>query len=256
MQEQVAWAEGKAEAADALARLESLSEAYHGRLATSLRLSRHAEELVIRADRKEAAADSQLDAGLRQALFGNLAQEHEFVQKALTTASGRDERVLASVTLALTHNADEAGKLADKINQDYSSDTLVQGYWLPTIRAAVELQRHNPQRAIEFLEAALPYELGADGQMLPVFVRGEAYLQLKRGSDAAREFQKIIDHPGIVVNSPTGALARLGLARAYAVSADSSRSRTAYQDFFALWKDADPDIPVLKEAQSEYKKVL
>ena len=139
-------------------------------------------------------------------------------------------------------------------------DTLVQKYRLPTIRAAVALQRKDPNRAVELLKVASPVELGDTGYLLPIYVRGEAYLMLHDGNAAAAEFQKFVVHYGLVGNSPWGALARLGLARAYALDAARDpaardKARTAYQNFFTLWKDADPDIPILKQAKAEYAKL-
>jgi eukaryotic-like serine/threonine-protein kinase len=123
------------------------------------------------------------------------------------------------------------------------------------IHSVAWLQSHDPGKALEALAAAIPYELGVDGGLRAVYLRGEAYLAAKRGADAEIEFRKIIDHPGIVVNDPIGSLAHLGLGRSYALARDVARARTAYQDFFALWKDADPDIPILKQARSEYAKL-
>jgi eukaryotic-like serine/threonine-protein kinase len=133
-------------------------------------------------------------------------------------------------------------------------------YWLPTIRAAIELDSNDPAKALMLLEAAAPYELAQPpqfqlGTMYPVYVRGEAQLTAHNGAGAAAEFQKFLDHPGVTINFPLGALAHLGLARAYALSGDSAKAKTAYQDFFGLWKDADPDIPILKEAKAEYAKL-
>jgi predicted Zn-dependent protease len=138
-------------------------------------------------------------------------------------------------------------------------DTVVQRYWLPTIRAAVALERKDPNRAIELMKLANTVELGQPTQvtifLCPVYLRGEAYLKLHDGNAAAAEFQKFIDHRGLVVNFPWGALARLGLARAYAIQGDTVKVRAAYQDFLTLWKDADPDVPILIAAKSEYAKL-
>ena len=151
-----------------------------------------------------------------------------------------------------------AQSLADGLNKQYPSDTLLQRYWLPAIRASIELARNNPSAALEASNGA-SYELGdvpVDGlQMCAVYLRGQAYLATHQGKEAAAEFQKFLDHRSIVLNSPLGALAHLGLARAYALQNDTAKARTAYQDFFALWKDADPDIPILKQAKAEYAKL-
>jgi tetratricopeptide (TPR) repeat protein len=138
----------------------------------------------------------------------------------------------------------------------FPSDTFLNGVSLPTARAAIEIQRGNPAKALEWLRSAGPYELGQFADFLPIYVRGLAYLRAREGAQAAAEFQKILDHRGVDPLSPLYALARLGLARAYALSGEKDKSRSAYQDFLALWKDADPDIPVLKEAKTEYAKLL
>ena len=144
---------------------------------------------------------------------------------------------------------------ADALDNRFPEHTVVQSYYLPTLRARLALIRNDPSRAIEALQAAAPYELSSSGALYPVDVRGETYLVAHRGNEAAAAFQKILDHRGIVVNAPIGALAHLGLGRAYALSGDKTRAKIAYQDFLTLWKDADPDIPVLKQAKAEYAKL-
>jgi predicted Zn-dependent protease len=144
--------------------------------------------------------------------------------------------------------------LADELARRFPEDTIVQFSYLPTIHAQLALSRNDSSKAIEALQTAAPYELGSGG-LYPVFVRGEAHLAVHQGSEAAPEFQKILDHRGIVLNSPIGALAHLGLARAYVLQGDTAKAKSAYQDFFALWKDADPDIPILKQAKAEYEKL-
>jgi predicted Zn-dependent protease len=171
----------------------------------------------------------------------------------------RDVRVIAALALALAGDTAAAEKLATELNKTFPLDTMVQRYWVPTIRAAVALERKDPDRAIELLKATSTVELGAPTNntvwMRPVYLRGEAYLMLHDGNRAAAEFQKFIDHPGVVMNFPWGALARLGLARAYAMRGDTAKARSAYQDFLTLWKDADPEIPILKQAKAEYAKL-
>ena len=168
-------------------------------------------------------------------------------------------RILAALALARAGDNAGAEKLAAELDKTFPLDTLVQRYWLPTIRAAVALERKDPNRAIELLKVASTIELGASGTlaiwMCPTYLRGEAYLMLHDGNRAASEFQKLIDHRGVVVNFPWGALARLGVARAYTLQGDTAKARDAYQDFLTLWKHADPDIPILKEAKAEYAKL-
>jgi predicted Zn-dependent protease len=169
---------------------------------------------------------------------------------------------LGALAYARAGDSAQAAKMADDLGKRYPEDTLVNNYWLPSIRASIELGRNNADKAIEILQAAVPYELGiplpapvAGGMLYPLYVRGQAYLRLRQGTEAAAEFQKILDHRTIVVNFITGALAHLGLARAYVLHGDTAKARAAYNDFFTLWKDADRDIPILKQAKAEYAKL-
>jgi tetratricopeptide (TPR) repeat protein len=163
------------------------------------------------------------------------------------------------LALALVGDTTRAEKLADEFNQSFPLDTRVQRYWLPTIRAVLALEGQKANKALDALQVATPYELGPlgglTGCLCPAYARGQAYLMLHNGSAAAAEFQKIIDHRGIVTNFPLGALAHLGLARAHALQGDTAKARSAYQDFLTLWKDADPDIPILKQAKAEYAEL-
>jgi ATP/maltotriose-dependent transcriptional regulator MalT len=239
---------------------QSDTEAYHGRLAKARELSQRAMEAAKHHDSQESAALWQANAALREAEFGNAAQARKAVEESLALSSGRDIRLVAALTLARAEENVQAQKLADRISQESSLDTLIQEYWLPTIRSEIELNNGNARKALELLQGASVYELGAPpplqlGTLYPVYVRGRAYLKAGQGRQAQAEFQKMIDHRGLTINSPLGALAHLQLARAYAISGDTSKAKTAYQDFFALWKDADPDIPILKEAKAEYAKL-
>jgi predicted Zn-dependent protease len=166
---------------------------------------------------------------------------------------------MAALALARAGDTAVAEKLTAELDKTFPLDTLVQGYWLPTLRAAVSLKRRDPKRAVELLKVTSSIELGQPTNLTiflcPVYLRGKAYLMLHDGNAAAAEFQKFIDHRGLVANFPWGVLARLGLARAYATQGDIAKARNAYQDFFTLWKDADPDIPILKQAKAEYAKL-
>jgi len=177
----------------------------------------------------------------------------------LKLAPNRDVQAIAALALARAGDTAEAEKLAAELDRTFPLNTLVQRYWLPTIRAGVALQRKDPNQAVELLKAASMIELGQPTMvtvyLCPVYMRGEAYLMLHDGKSAAAEFQKFIDHRGLVANFPWGALARLGLARAYAMQGDTAKARPAYQDYLTLWKDADPDVPILKEAKAEYAKL-
>jgi tetratricopeptide (TPR) repeat protein len=202
----------------------------------------------------------QVNAAIREAEFGNTATAKQDVAAALKLAPGRDVKLFAALTLARGGETARAKAIAEELEKSYPSDTMLKVYWLPTIKAAIELNANNPGQALVFLEATAPYELGAPpqfqlGTMYPVFIRGHVQLMARNGAAAASEFQKFLDHRGVTINYPLGTLAHLGLARAYALSGDTAKARTAYQDFFALWKDADPDIPVLEEAKAEYAKM-
>jgi len=196
---------------------------------------------------------------IREALFGNANVARQNAAAAVALAPGsRDAEAQAALAYALAVDAARAQSLADDLAKRFPQDTVVQSVWLPTIRAQIETGRKNPARSIELLQVAAPYELGMISGNAPnsclyaVYVRAEAYLSAQQGQLAATEFQKILDHRGLLWNCATGALAHLGLARAYAMQGDTAKARAAYQNFFALWKDADADIPVLIAAKAEY----
>jgi eukaryotic-like serine/threonine-protein kinase len=204
-------------------------------------------------DANESAANAELDLAGDEAAFGNAAQARKMVSAALAFASGRDVKMNAALALAMVGDSASAQKLGDKLSKDFPLDTMIQGCWLPTIEAEIELSRGAAAKAIEFLQTTRPYELG--GRLFPAYVRGLAYLSLGQGGEAAGEFQKILNQRGVMQNSQLVPLAHLGLARAHALTNDVAAARTSYQDFLALWKGADPDIPILKEAKAEYAKL-
>ncbi len=259
MQEQVASLSGKPGAEDVLLSAESDSEAYGGRLRKAREFSEKAVESAKRNDARETAAIWQVNAALREAEFGNSAEARKLAAAAGTLAPGRDVQLLSAMVSSRVGDASQAAKVVDKLSEKFPVSTILQYYWLPTIRAEIELSRGNLAKAIKILQATSPYEMGTTqlniATMYPVYVRGQGYLAAHQGKEAAAEFQKIIDHRGVVLNFPLGALAHLGLGRAYAQSGDTAKARSAYQDFLALWKDADADIPILKEAKSEYAKL-
>jgi serine/threonine protein kinase/tetratricopeptide (TPR) repeat protein len=260
MERQVAWAAGRPGTEDLLLTFQSDTEAYYGRLAKARDFSRRAVDAAVRNDSKETAALWQVNAALREAEFGNAAAAKQDVAAALTLSAGRDVKMFAVLTLARVGETARAKAIVEELGKSYQSDTVLKVYWLPTIRAAIELNGNNSTQALVFLEAAAPYELGKPpqlqlGTLYPAYIRGQAQLMAHNGSAAATEFQKIIDHRGIVLNFPLGALAHLQLGRAYAMSGDTAKAKSAYQDFFTLWKDADPDIPILKDAKAEYAKL-
>jgi serine/threonine protein kinase/tetratricopeptide (TPR) repeat protein len=260
MERQVAWAAGKPGTEDLLLSFQSDTDAYYGHLSKARDFSRRAVDAAVRADSKETAAIWQVNAALREAEFGNPASAKQDVAAALTLSPGRDVEMLAALALARSGETVRAKTIVGELEKSYRSQTLLKVYWLPTIEAAIELNANNAAQSLVYLEAAAPYELGDPpqfqvGTLYPAYIRGLAYLAKRNGLAAAAEFQKLLDHRGIVVNFVTGALARLGLARAYAMSGDTAKARSAYQDFLTLWKGADPDIPILKEAQAEYAKL-
>ncbi len=260
MERQVSWSAGKPGTEDLLLSFQSDTEAYYGRLTKARDFSRRAVDAAARADSKETAAMWQVNAAMREAEFGDTATAKQDVAAALTLAPGRDVKLFAALTLSRVSEAARAKAIVEELERSYPSDTMLKVYWLPTVKAAIELSANNPNQALVFLEAAAPFELGAPpqfqlGTMYPAYIRGQAQLMARNGAAAASEFKKFLDHRGITINYPLGALAHLGLARAYTLSGDTAKAKTAYQDFFALWKDADPDIPILKEAKAEYAKL-
>jgi len=260
MEQQLAWGAGKPGVEDQLLSAQSDTEAYYGRLAKALDFSRRAVDSAVRADSKETAALWQVNAALRQAEFGNVATAKQGVTAALALAPGRDVKVLGALTLARVGDTARAKAMIVALEKSEPLNTVLKVYWLPSLKAAIELNGGNSAQALESLEAAAPYELGEPppfqlGTLYPTYLRGQAHLLAHNGTAAAAEFQKFLDHRGIVENFPLGALAHLGLARAYAISGDTAKAKAACQDFLTLWKDADPDIPILKEAKAEYEKL-
>jgi ATP/maltotriose-dependent transcriptional regulator MalT len=184
------------------------------------------------------------------------------IKEALAGASTLDIKILAALTLARSGDSARAQVLSEELAKSLPLNTELNNYWRPCIRAAIQINRGNPAQAVDLLEVARPFELafprpqvGGGGYLYPVWLRGLAFLLLRRSNEAAQEFQKILDHRTIITNSPVGALAHLGLARAYVLQGDAIKARAAYQDFLTLWKDADPDVPILNQAKAEYAKL-
>jgi len=260
MERHITWSIGRPGDEDLILAVHSDTEAYYGRLTKARDFSRRAVDSARGAESNEAGALWQANAALREAEFGNTAAAQQGIAAALALAPGRDVKVLTALAWARAGDNARAKAAAEKLEKDYTQDTMVKFYWLPTIYAAMADNSGHADESISLLEAARPYEMGLPpqlqvGTMYPVFMRGQAYLVGHNGVAAAAEFQKILDHRGIVLNYPVGALARLGLARAYTMQGDTPKARAAYQEFLTLWKDADPDIPVLKEARAEYEKL-
>jgi serine/threonine protein kinase/tetratricopeptide (TPR) repeat protein len=272
MKQQADWAIGKPGAEDAMLSLESDSEAFAGRIGKARQLSRQAIETARRSDEKEPAALWQANVAIREALYGSAEMARQNAAAAAALAPGsHDAEAQAALAYALAGDAAHARSLSNDLDKRFPQDTVIQSVWLPTIRAEIETNHKNAARSIELLQTAAPYELGmlsssaTNSCLYPVYVRAEAYLSTQQGAAAAAEFQKILDHRGLLWNCATGALAHLGLARAYALQAQSmqapdadatrAKARSAYQDFLSLWKDADPDIAILKQAKTEFAKL-
>jgi serine/threonine protein kinase/tetratricopeptide (TPR) repeat protein len=247
---------GKPGFEDVMLGTESDTAAYAGQFSKARELTRRASESAQRADEKEAAAGYVAEAAWREALVGNMSLAKQQAQAALALSTGRDVEALSAMALGVAGDAAQATRVAADLAKRFPEDTIVQFNYLPTIHADTALQGGSGAKAIEALTPVAPYELGSVGQALyPIYLRGEGDLAARQSSAAAGEFQKILAHPGIVANSQIGALAHLGMGRAYAQSGDASKARSAYQDFLAIWKDADPDVPILKEAKAEYAKL-
>ncbi|MGC2109267.1 MAG: protein kinase [Candidatus Korobacteraceae bacterium] len=234
---------------------ESNTEAYHGRLAKARELSQRAVQVGRSAEMVERAAEWKMTQALCEAELGNIAAARQLTAEA--QALSQSSEVLAAFVLARTGDLARAQKLADKISQEAPLDTGMQNYFLPSIRAAIELEKNHPEKAIALLEPAVPYELAniPPRYLYPAYLRGEAYLKLGEGQAAAAEFKKLIDHPGVALNSVTAALARLQLARAQAMSGDKDAARKSLEDFLALWNQADQNLVVLKAAKAEYEQL-
>jgi len=255
MAQQAAWVMGKPGIEDTLISWQADIAAYSGLQEKSRELSRRAIASAQNAGEKETAAAYQAKSALRETLFGNPAKARQEATAALELSTGRDVQFEAALVLALIGDESRAEALANDLGKRYPEDTLVQFKEVPTLRAQLALNRNQPSKAIEDLQATLPYELGiltTGAVSHPAYVRGEAYLAAHDGSHAAAEFQKIFDH---VWMDPIGARARLGIARAYVLQGDSAKAKAAYQDFLTMWKDADPDIPILRQAKAEYAKL-
>ena len=247
---------------DVLLSFASDTEAYSGHLDNARDLSQRAIESALHSDAKETAAEWQINAALREAEFGNVARAREAIAKALETAPTRDVQILAALAYARIGDIKQARQISDDLARRFPLNSMINRYWLPTINATIEISRNKAADAVELLRTTSQYELGTPppqfevgGSLYPVYVRGQAYLSLHKGEEAAAEFQKLLNHRGIALNSPLAALAHLQLGRAYALSGNEGKARSAYQEFLALWKEADPDIPIYKEAQAEYAKL-
>ena len=271
MAEQQRWLVGKLDLENNGLALASDTEAYVGHVRKAAELNKQAVDSATRADNKEGGALWQVNFALQQAAFGNVAEARKATAEALKLdPAGPGVAVEGALASAIAGDTARAESLAQDLGKRFPLDTQMQSLWLPAIHAQLALDRNHPALALNALRAASPLELGLipfsnnTSCLYHLYVRGEAYLAAGQGKEAAVEFQKIIDHSGIVWNCWTGALAHLGVARANALGArtsqgadaDAARTRAvaAYKDFLTLWKDADSDIPILKEAKAEYAR--
>jgi eukaryotic-like serine/threonine-protein kinase len=275
MQRAVAAAQGKPGFEDRIADRQASALAYTGHLREARRWSQSAISLAQQVGHRERAALFETKAALREAFFGNPPLAKRAANQALELAKNREVKFGAALALSMSGDASQAQSLANDLERDFPEDTSVRFDYLPAVHASLALGHGDPAKAIELLQAAIPYDISSPrsatfayfGALYPVYLRGQAYLATHQGAEAANEFEKIVNHPGITLGDVLGALADLGLARSYALEAADpkvapdaqqdlrSKARAAYNDFLALWKDADPDIPILKEAKAEFVKL-
>ncbi len=263
MQREVAAARGKSGAEELISDHQAFALAYTGRLQEATKMLRRSSDLAQQAAHREKAAVFETRAALWEAFYGNAPTPKPAAMAALTLAKNREVQYGAAVALAIAGDSSQAQTLTNDLERSFPEDTSVKFNYLPTVRAFLALNHGDPAKAIELLQVAVPYELGQPrstqtgffGALYPIYARGQAYLAARQGAEAAREFQKIVDHPGIMVGDPIGVLAHLQLGRAYTMQGDTTKAKAAYQDFLTLWKDADPDVPVLKQAKAESAKL-
>ena len=262
MERAAALGQGKPGVEDWISDDEAFVLAYSGHLQQAIRKSRRAVDLAQQPAHRERAAMYETGAAVWEAFFGDAPEARRSAMAALELSKGRDVEYGAAFALALSGDSSRPQALTNDLERRFPEDTEVRFIYVPTLRAVLALNNGEPRNAIELLKTAVPYELavpgswfGFFGNIYPAYVRGEAYLAAQHGAEAAAEFQKILDHRGLVCSDPIGAVARLQLGRAFKLSGDTAKAKTAYQDFLTLWKDADPDIPILKQAKAEYARL-
>jgi serine/threonine protein kinase/DNA-binding winged helix-turn-helix (wHTH) protein/Flp pilus assembly protein TadD len=255
MREQLAWAVAKPRSEDNLLAAQSGTEAYYGRVRKAREFAKRSIESDLRADAMETASIKSSVFALNEAELGNAAVAKQSTDEALKQNPGRDARMWSALALARAGYEKEAEALAGQLKRDFPLDTMMQNEALPSIRAAMHLSRNRPLQALETLEAVVPYELTQDSIafLYPSYLRGEAYLAANQPQKAVAEFQKLLAHRGIVSSSIIGALVHLQLARAYVLAGDKDAAKKSYQEFLELWKTADDDLRLLKQAKAEYR---
>jgi tetratricopeptide (TPR) repeat protein len=263
MDRAIGLAKGKRRAEHWIAHQEALALARSGRLQVARRSSNRAVDLAMQEGERESAASYRAARAVWEAVCGNVAEGKRNAMAALELSKGRDVQYAAGLALALSGGSSLSEALAADLEKRFPEDTFAKFTYVPVLRASAALGRGNPADAVERLQIALRYELASNGLnfnfylggLHSAYVRGEALIAAHRYAEAAAEFQKILDHRGIVAVDPIGPLARLQLGRAYALLGDKAKAKRAYQDFLSLWKDADRDIPILKPANAEYAKL-
>jgi DNA-binding winged helix-turn-helix (wHTH) protein/Tfp pilus assembly protein PilF len=263
MRREVELSQAHPETQDWMLDRQAFAEASEGRLKNAINLSGQAVALALQGGRREQAAVFETRPALWEAFFENSIEAKRTATAALALASNREVNYGAALALALSGDSTQAERLANDMEKRYPEDTSVRFSYLPVISAAVAVQHGGPLKAIDALQASVPYEMGSPrssqtgyfGSLYPVFFRGEALLAMRKGAEAATEFQKILSHRGITIGDPVLVLAHIGLARSYALSGESAKARAQYEEFFALWKNADPDCPILKRAEAEYRNL-
>ena len=263
MEREIAGARGEQGAEDWMSHNQALVLARSGQMRQARIMWERAVALAQQAANPERAAIYKSAEAACEAHFGNTAEAKRSAAAALDLAKGRDVEYSAAFALALSGDGSGSQRLAEDLAKRFPEDTPVQFEYLPTLHALFALSRKAPLDAIEQLQRALPYDLALPGTeffarfggLYTAYIRGEAYLETRQGREAAAEFQKVLDHRGIVFADPIGALAHLQLGRAYVISGDMAKAKSAYQDFLTLWKNADADLPVLKQARAEYAKL-
>lgn len=257
----MAWSMHKEGIEDVFLAYEASTRGLFGQLKRSRALSDRAVESAKRAGESETAASYEAEAALREALYGNFVEGRRRANSALALSNGSITQFAAALALALSGDEVRAESLTDDLERRYPEGTLVKFNYLPAVRAEIAIVKNEPSKAVESLKTTAGNELGVSSTtgfvpaLYTAYMCGNAYLTAHEGDEASAEFQKIIDHSGLVLNEAIGALAHMQIGRAYAMSGDSTRAKAAYKDFLTLWKDADPDIPVLKQAKAEYAKL-
>jgi tetratricopeptide (TPR) repeat protein len=263
MEREVTAARGKSGVEELISDHQAFALAYTGHLQEATKILRRASDLAQQSAHREKAAGFETRAALWEAFYGDQLSAKPAAIAALALAKNREVQYGAALALAIAGDSSQAQTLTNDLESSFPEDTSVRFNYLPVVRAFVALNRGDPAKAIEILQVAVPYEVGQPrstqtsffGALYPIYARGQAYLAAGQGAEAAGEFQKILDHLGITVGDPISGLAHLQLARADTMQGDVAKAKASYQDFLTLWKDADPDIPVLKQAKAEYAKL-